>query len=253
MSTQPQPNPQQPNPINDAINGAVNNIMQQAVQQIAQHGPELAIKLLTSLFNSIFHKKPTAVPIAPAPTTPVAPNTPTPISVPVSVPTPGLVTRTVNLVRMKIQMAENPVMDGERPHDPGNLIDDLQGIIARGDNIPWNSTVWPTLTAYDQNNDEWLGNSIIAANKEYRSTIEVWKDGKLVGNIVGLGGVAEQQPNAGYTMQSDGENIDQVRGRPWLDSVGMTGAFRLHGQGIYTFKGVFDGVPTANSVDVHVS
>jgi hypothetical protein len=230
---------------------AANNINLPQIIALAQQLGLLDI--LAHALSGLFSKKPKPPVTVIDPGQPSQPGTPGPIvKPPASSPEPGEVKRIVSFVTARVQMAEKPDMTTpERRHDPGNLYSDVQGMLARKENFNWNSTLWLNATAYDQDGNEWMGHSIIAAGLEYKTRHEVYKDGQLVAFIEGKGGTGDQEPNDGYQVM-DSDDIDQIRTRPWIDSAGFNVAMRFHGQGVYTWRVYVDG-KLASGSEIHIS
>lgn len=204
--------------------------------------------LIDALKGLLSHKPKPPVLVPEVPTTP---NVPTPIPAPpASTPEPGQVARKIAKVRLQIQKAERPDLSTpERRQDPGNLYPDPNGMVTAGDNFNWGSAFWFDMSAFDENGDEWQGNSIIAAGKEYKTRHEIWEGGRLVAFIQGAGGSDAGSPFD--WSQQNGDEINWAQ-RSWKDSLGMNARVRIGREGTFHIVAYFDGVKS-NEFDVHVS
>lgn len=242
MSTQPQPQP-------NAQNALVNSIVNAFINAVKDAAPGI----IAGLFNSIFHKKPKQIPVPP----PDAPE-PTP-GVPVPIPTPSQSTpnpavpspaRRIARVVLRLRQAERPDMTTpERLQDPGNLYDNPMGMVANGEAFNYGTAAWFDQTAYDENGDEWQGNSILAADLDYRTRHEIRQGGSVIAFIQGEGGEGEGQPHD--WKQQNANEISWAQ-RSWKDSLGMNARVRMGAEGTFEVQSWFNGV-ASNTLIVRIS
>jgi hypothetical protein len=221
----------------------VPEFLQPVIQQAAQQ----FLTMLFQAFMGLINKKPKDPVVVTPPATPT-PNVPTSIPAPpASSPEPGEVGRRVSRVRLKVAMAE--FADA-----PGHMYTDAQQRIDTKSNFNFGSKLWLDLTAFDEESEEWRGHSIIAADLEYRTALEIYKNGALIAFIRGQGG-DEQNPRDWQQQVSDDVHFGQ---RAWKDSVGFNTRTVFDGEGVYDVVGyVMDPVSKAmvesNHLEIHVS
>lgn len=196
---------------------------------------------LANVLKGLFQKTPKPPVVVPPAEVPNTPGVPTPIPAPLpSAPNnqPG---RDISQVRLRVQKAE-------RPNDPGNLYDDPMGMVRNGSNFNFGAHLWLDMSAFDQEGEEWQGHSIKAADLEYRTKLNIYKDGHLVAFIHGQGG-DEQAPNDWRQMVSHEVTFGQ---RAWKDSLGMNTRTNFLAEGVYEAEGEFAGMKS-NRLTIRVS
>lgn len=251
MSSQPQSGPSSSQSQKTSL--LDNAIVQQVVEK---YGPQV-LSALVGLFLSLFKKKPkdpvlvTTQPGSPVP----APGVPTPIPAPsASTPTPGQVARRIASVVLTLQKAERPDLSTpDRRQSPGDLYPNPMAMISAGENFHYGSAFWFDLTAYDENGDEWTGDSIIAADKEFKTEHRIMNEGSSI--LAYIKGEGDQNPTGlGEPKdwhQMNGDEIHWAQ-RAWKDSVGRNARVRIGREGTFKVKGAVDGV-WSNELVVKVS
>lgn len=184
--------------------------------------------------------------LAPAETVPNTPNVPTPIPAPpASTPTDGQDQRLVARVTLQVQKAVHRAGEkgGEELYTDERLRE-----CRNGDNYTKGSALWLDQTAIDEEGEEWQGHSITAAGLLFRTSHEVYKNGKLVAFIRGDGG---QVGNPKPWQQQNGGGVHWAQ-RAWKDSGGMNARATFSEEGQYEAVSYFDGVE-AERIEINVS
>lgn len=201
------------------------------------------LDLVANMIKNALTKKaePKEAPLVPGPAP--TPGIPGPIpapsaSTPVGDEAPRKVAR-VGLVVQKAVFPDETLYEGDRA--PMKLVN-------AGENFNFGSSLWLDLTAYDENGDEWMGHSLVAADLDYRTRHEVYKDGVRIAFIQGQGG--EPGNPADWTQQNS-EEVSFAQ-RAWKDSIGFNARTRFHKEGTYVVVGYVNGVES-NRLTIRVS
>jgi hypothetical protein len=203
------------------------------------------LKLFFSLFQHMFPPPPIAIVPAPGPIDPGRPGGPTLPQVPID-------TRPTKVLTSAVLICAGVEIPRRVGGGPGQPYPDHQGMIQRKENFNYECASFWYGQGRDANGDEFLGQDLIDADLEFRTTYNIYKDGRLVGVMEGKGDdnpVGEGKPANWHQATSDDIGFGSSR---WLSSAGCDNRIVFLQQGVYQVEFVIGGV-VSNRVEFHVS
>jgi hypothetical protein len=200
------------------------------------------LKLFFTLFQHLFPPPPAVIPPAPGPIDPGRPGGP-------QLPQQPIDTRPTKV----LTGAALGCTSVERPRTLGSgSYPDHIGMIERKDNFNTGCITFWSGQGRDEDDDEFLGPDLIDADLEFRTTYNIYKNGRLVAVMEGAG---DDSPNAegkpAHWHQSESEGVGFGSSR-WLNSAGCDNRIVFREEGSYQVEFVMNGI-VSNRVEINVS
>jgi hypothetical protein len=203
------------------------------------------IKLFFTLFEKLIPPPPEVIAPAPGPIDPGRPGGPTLPQVPID-------TRPIKVLTSASLTCAGVEVPQRVGGGPGVMYSDHHGMIARGDNFNYGCVAFFYGMGRDANGDEFLGQDLIDADLEFRTTYRVYKNGRLVAVMEGKGDDnpnAEGKPAHWHQSESGGVGFGSSR---WLNSAGCDSRIVFYEEGSYEVEWEMAGF-VAGRVPFHVS